>query len=435
MILTLIISISVFVLVTLSVLFFPSFSIKGHKIGTYWIIALIGAALLLATLCLPIEEFWKGLTSSSAVNPLKILILFFSMTVLSVYLDECGLFRYLAKLAVRLSGKSQFLLLGVIYALAAILTVFTSNDVVILTLTPFIVFFAKHTKINPIPYLVAEFVAANTWSMMLLIGNPTNVYLGTSAGIDFTSYFRVMALPTLAAGVLEIGLVYLLFFRHLKEEIVPEEDDFKIESKADLIIGLIHLGLCLGFLIASSYLSFEMWLVALIAASSLVLTSTIYHLLDHKHWSYLAHTAERLPYQLIPFVISMFVIVASLQYQGVASKIGEWLSNTHPIWGYGLSSFLVANLVNNIPMSVLFSVLPVGMPEPSYLQAIYASIIGSNIGAFLTPVGALAGIMFSSLLAQYDIHYGFKEFVRYGFLIALPVILISLAVLQLVLQV
>ena len=76
--------------------------------------------------------------------------------------------------------------------MVAILTIFTSNDIVILTFTPFICYFSKNAKINPIPYLVAEFAAANTYSMMLIIGNPTNIYLATSASIDFISYFNTI---------------------------------------------------------------------------------------------------------------------------------------------------------------------------------------------------------------------------------------------------
>jgi arsenical pump membrane protein len=37
------------------------------------------------------------------------------------------------------------------------------------------------------------------------------------------------------------------------------------------------------------------------------------------------------------------------------------------------------------------------------LRAVYASIIGSNIGAFLSPVGALAGVMWMSILKRHDI--------------------------------
>ena len=62
-------------------------------------------------------------------------------------------------------------------------------------------------------------------------------------------------------------------------------------------------------------------------------------------------------------------------------------------------------------------------------QAIYATIIGSNIGAFLTPVGALAGIMFQSLLSKYGVKFTFKDFVKYGSIISVPVIATALAML------
>jgi arsenical pump membrane protein len=66
------------------------------------------------------------------------------------------------------------------------------------------------------------------------------------------------------------------------------------------------------------------------------------------------------------------------------------------------------------------------------IGAIYASIIGSNIGAFLTPIGALAGIMFTNLLSKYEIKYSFIDFVKYGVIISIPTITISLLILSLI---
>ncbi|MDD4543017.1 MAG: ArsB/NhaD family transporter, partial [Clostridia bacterium] len=59
---------------------------------------------------------------------------------------------------------------------------------------------------------------------------------------------------------------------------------------------------------------------------------------------------------------------------------------------------------------------------------------GSNIGAFLTPVGALAGIMWTSLLKKHDIKYTFADFIRYGIVISVPTIFASLFVLDIVLK-
>ena len=54
--------------------------------------------------------------------------------------------------------------------------------------------------------------------------------------------------------------------------------------------------------------------------------------------------------------------------------------------------------MGNIPMSILFSNLVSGLTGKAYLEGVYSSIIGSNIGAMFTPIGALAGIMFSSFV-------------------------------------
>ena len=165
------------ILVFISVLVKPHFNIGKIQIGTYWVISCIGALVLILSGSVPIKYLLSELNSQAQINPIKILILFFTMTSLSIFLDEVGFFRYLANLAIKKTGKSQIKLFIIIYALVSILTIFTSNDIVILTFTPFICFFAKEAHINPIPYLFGEFVGANTWSMFLIIGNPTNIYI------------------------------------------------------------------------------------------------------------------------------------------------------------------------------------------------------------------------------------------------------------------
>ena len=430
MIATIIISVITFLGITLSTLFFPRIKLGKISLDTYWLIALLGALILVITTLCPIKEIDASWTSSAAINPLKILVLFFSMTILSIFLDEVGLFRFLACFAVKHAKNSQTALFFILYFLVAFLTVFTSNDIVILTFTPFICFFCKRTKISPIPFLIAEFTAANTWSMMFVIGNPTNIYLATSANITFIDYFKVMAIPTLCSGLVEIAIIYLLFRKKLGQVLSCENcEAVHIESKFDLIVGVAHLLVCLVFLIISPYIHLDMWLISWICAASLLVFVIITRLVRRKQWHYLTNPLKRLPYQLIPFVLSMSIIVIALHYQGVAEKIGELLNTVSPILSYGASSFLMANMVNNIPMSILFADVPLALNGQAYYQAIYATIIGSNIGAFLTPVGALAGIMFQSLLSKYEVKFTFKDFVKYGSIISVPVIATALAML------
>lgn len=433
MLATIIIAILTCLSLILSILFFPKIKIKNKEINTYWIIGLLGALFMILFKCISFDSVLKSLTSNSSVNPLKILMLFISMTILSIFLDEVGFFRYLASQASKRAKSSQSTFFLILYLLVSILTIFTSNDIVILTFTPFICYFAKNTKINPLPYLVAEFAAANTWSMLLIIGNPTNIYLGTSFGIDFISYFKVMLVPTLLAGSIEIILIYLLFKKQLKQPIIIEVKEEHIKDKVSLIIGLVHLFSCLVLLVISSYINLEMWLISLISSLSLILCNSIYYLIKKIKFETIEHTFIRLPWDLIPFVISMFIIVISLKEQGISSAISKLLGTNHPIINYGYSSFLTSNLINNIPMSVLYSTIPNMTDNTSQLQAIYSSIIGSNIGAFLSPLGALAGIMFTSLINKQNINYSFSSFVKYGIIISIPTLTIALLGLSIVL--
>lgn len=432
MIATIVISGITFLLIALSLFLFPKIKIGKIQFHTYWVIALIGATILLCSSLAPIENVWQQLTSNSKINPLKILVLFFSMTLISIMLDEFGLFKYLANLAVKVAKNNQYSLFFILYGLVSILTIFTSNDIVILTLTPFICFFCKRATINPLPYLIAEFTAANTWSLMFVIGNPTNIFLATTADINFVQYLKVMALPTIAAGIVELGLLFLLFRKHLKQSLlVSVEEHYEFENKVTLIVGVIHLVVCLIFLIISSYLNLEMWMISLVCAGSLLVYTVISSIFVKNDRKYVAGSLKRLPYPLIPFFLSMFVIVVALSYQGVAGEIAKSFGNQNTIWVYGYTSFIASNLVNNIPMSILYSNLCSSLSGLSYKSSVYASIVGSNIGAFLTPMGALAGIMFTGLLEKHEVKFSFIDFIKYGVAVAIPTLTVCLSVLLL----
>ena len=418
-------------LMILGVLFFPKIGIGKIRLDTYWIIVLIGAAVVLICARKDAAAIGNAMIASTAVNPIKILVLFLSMTVLSVFLDELGFFGYLASFALRHSHGGQKRLFFSLYVTVAILTVFTSNDVIVLSFTPFICYFAKEAKIDPMPYLAAEFVAANTWSMALVIGNPTNIYLATASGVDFISYLKISILPTVAAGGVSLLFLWLLFNKKLKAPISGSARRTGIEDKAALIIGIVHLGVCTLLLAIGSYVGLEMWLVALCSVGSLFLCYGILSLIKKQSPRVLLGCLRRAPWQLIPFLLSMFVMTEALSYQGTTAAIAKLIGTKGAVFTYGALSFLASNLINNIPMSVLFSSM-ISLSDAG-AGALFATIIGSNLGAFFTPIGALAGLMFSSILSEHDIKFGYRDFLKLGVVVALPALAAALTVLHLVL--
>ena len=173
-----------------------------------------------------------------------------------------------------------------------------------------------------------------------------------------------------------------------------------------------------------------MYLICLIFCVSL-LSFFVCYSLKIKNYSYLKSCFRRVPYTLIPFILSMFTIIMALDSYNVFDYIYKGLNKLsndsfQPIV-YLITSTLSCNVVNNIPMSLAYGSI---LSNTENINLVYATIIGSNIGALLTPVGALAGIMWNRMLNESDVKYNFLDFVKNGFVITITLLVsVSLAIL------
>ena len=426
---------------SLSLAIKPTIKFRKFELQLFWIIPLIGAFFLIIFGVVPValdrpESLFYALTSSARINPIQILILFISVSILSIVLDEAGFFKWMANYALQKAGTSQKRIFFSLYITISILTIFTSNDIVILTFTPFIAYFAKRARINPLPYLIMNFIAANTWSVLLVIGNPTNIFLATSYAISFFDYFLTMVLPTVVLSLTALAMTYFLFRKSINLPIQAEKEPIQISlSKTLMIVGLFHLFGCTFLLSISNLIQVEMWLICMLFAISMTIFTLVYSLVRKKN--VIGRVYARTPWNLIPFVLSMFTIVYGLELTGISSSIGRFLESTSfsspllTVFQYGFLSTFSANVLNNIPMSVAFSTIITSSSMVN--QALFATIIGSNLGAILTPVGALAGIMWMAILKKENISLSFIEFFKYGILILLPSLILGLFTLYLVL--
>ncbi|MBQ3213576.1 MAG: hypothetical protein IJB10_00995 [Clostridia bacterium] len=405
--------------------------IKNINLSLYWIILLISAVFCLIFGFCNFSDVFNLFINNSAINPLKILIIFISLTTLSVLLDEIGFFKYLAHLVLHKAKTSQTKLFICFYLIISLLTIVTSNDIIILTFTPFICYFAKQAEIDPTPYIVSEFVAANTWSTFLIIGNPTNIYLATSFNINFVDYFLNMALPTLCASSVSFLLLFLIFRKKLKQPIEIHEDTTKITmNKTYLTIGLIGLSSCIVLMAISSYINIEMWYIPLFCSFATFIACYISTLVDKRRKrNFLVRALKKAPYSLIPFLLSMSIIILVLNNCGFINIFAGFIDGKNIIL-IGIISFVLANIINNIPMTMFFASV---FQNCALLSSsmIYSSIMASNICAFFTPIGALAGIMFMKILKQNKIKFSYGKFIAYGTIIAIPTLLTGLGLIYL----
>ena len=442
---TKIVAILTCIVMILMIILKPSLKFKHFNVDTFWIIALIGAIITFCVNPLKLGDVKSALTASSALNPLKIIAILFGLSFLSLNLDELGFFKYLALYATKKVNQSQTKLFFILYALISFLTIFTSNDIIILTFTLFICYFSRLTKINPIPYLVMEFVAANTYSLFLIIGNPTNIYLATNFDISFLSFLKTMALPTIAIGLTSILVLYLLFKKDLQKPFsnTLELNDIALTNKPLTIISIIHLLGCMILLAIANYIKLEMWVICLGIAFSQAIFTLIFDVVNKVRKketnNHLLIIIKKLPFSLGIFVLSMYLIVLSLDRIYVFTNLSTFLNSLtcNSKFGYllvyGISSFIACNIINNIPMSLAATPVLINVTEAYQNTSVFVTILSSNLGALLTPIGALAGIMWMRILKEQRINFSFFSFTKYGLVISPLLLAVGIGVLLLIL--
>ncbi len=239
---------------------------RNIRIDSYILGALLGPVLIILFGILNLSQILTGLGGVGSLNPFGILILFLSMVFMSIFLDITGFFEYCARIALKHAGGNGRHLFFTVYLTVSLLTIFTSNDIIILTFTPFIYYFSKNAGIDPKPYLIGEFFAANTWSMMLYIGNPTNIVLAAAFDLRFDEYTKWMLLPAITAGLMNMLLLYILFRKNINKPLLQTkiiDPRSAITDKTSTILGLLILGGCIVGLTIAPYLNIEMWIISL----------------------------------------------------------------------------------------------------------------------------------------------------------------------------
>ncbi|KAI8370360.1 uncharacterized protein BYT42DRAFT_85368 [Radiomyces spectabilis] len=147
----------------------------------------------------------------------------------------------------------------------------------------------------------------------------------------------------------------------------------------------------------------------------------------------------RMPWAVLPFSLSMFVLVEALSDTGwigtFAIALSVFTKNyITAVYGSVAVSILVCQFLNNIPMTILFTRM---IQHPNFTSRVQSDavmqgmilglIVGSNIGACLTIIGSLAGIMFDHILKTKGIHVlGYVRFLKWNIMI-LPILAVGTA--------
>lgn len=139
------------------------------------------------------------------------------------------------------------------------------------------------------------------------------------------------------------------------------------------------------------------------------------------------------PWAILGFAFGMDLVVFGLRTAGLIGLTAQWLSAAVAAFPAavgvfpGLLTTGVSALLNNHPGLIIgaLTLNEMGGLSGPVLHSAYAGVVlGSDLGALVTPVGTLACLIWFHILAQHGRHYTWWEFFR----ITLVVIPVSLAV-------
>lgn len=148
----------------------------------------------------------------------------------------------------------------------------------------------------------------------------------------------------------------------------------------------------------------------------------------------------RLPFALVPFAFSQFILIEGLAHQGWIEIFANWLvrasdKKMHPtIWLIGVLGVILCNISGtNIGATILLTkvVRAANYPDHSSRAAAIALAVASNIGAVsFTFSASLAGLLWRQILAQKGIFIKQRDFAYWNSFPLLVMTVVGLGVVS-----
>ncbi|KAB7704726.1 arsenic transporter [Bacillus aerolatus] len=402
-----------------------------------------GAALVLLLGIVPLTDVMNIFNIVSGAS-LTIL----STIMMSIVLDSIGFFKWIAfNIIIRSRGSGKRLFFYIIL-LCFLMTMFFNNDGSILITTPIIIHIMTLLKMKPkqaFPYFISGALIATAASAPIAVSNISNLIALKIVGLSLNSYIEMMFIPSLAG----IALIALLLYLYFKKDI-PNKTPF-LHLKWNQTSNTIKLDHPLKLAESNEEVDWRLFKVCLFVV---VLTRASFFALSPfgipTEWIGLSgaflllfirwyrtkvgvlDVFKKTPWHVLLFAFNMYVLVYGLRNVGLNHLIVENLKgfvmanhfNASMVMGLFLT--LLSNVTNNLPAVMIgtLSITEMGLDHQTMQIAYLANVIGSDIGALLTPVGTLATLIWMFLLKKHSIKITWGQYMKVTFIV-IPIGLVA----------
>jgi len=396
--------------------------------------ALVGASLLYAISYLG-SSLYKDLfifdfNTSLTYIDWNVIFLIMGMMIVIAVVERTGIFQWMAFFAYRISRGKMIILLPVLMLITGVASAFLDNVTTMLLMTPITIQIAIAMGVNPLALLLPEVFASNVMGISTLIGTPTNILIGSYAGLSFNE-FMLNLTPGVVLAV--IGLIIYSNLIYRKELGVAREpspllmqqlaERGKITEPEHLKkAGWIGLGMALLFVFGERVHLIPA-VTALIGATALMvwIKPDIEEMIEAVDWTTLV------------FFMALFIVVGGIQEVGLISYIAEFIGDLvgnnlilaliAVIWISAVLSMVIANIPFTAAMLPVIGYLTATIPGAQSKVLFYCLSVGSAMGGNGSLIGASANMVSSGISerAGYPISYAY--FIRKGF----PALLITVS--------
>ncbi|TWO29791.1 arsenic transporter [Campylobacter hyointestinalis] len=409
----------IFIITLLLIIFRPF----GLKIGTS---AVMGA---LVSLFLGVVSFDDTLVVLSVVWDATLTLV--GIIIMSMILDEIGFFEWCALHLSKLSKQNGHLMFVYVLLFGSVVSALFANDGAVLILTPILLAKMKILQLKiktMIAFLLAGGFISDSASLPFVFSNLTNIITANYFKIGFSQYFANMALAYVVSTVASIVVLWIV----LRKDIPPKINTNLLKDPNSVITDIsifkfswffIAILLC-GYFVGDIY-GLPVSLFALGGGVLLLIVSSRTKVIKA------SKIIKNAPWQIVWFSIGLYIVVYGLKNGGMSEYIANLISRAalqgefYAVMTTGFLSAAMSAIMNNLPTNMIMNISLYGTNE----TLAYANIIGSNLGPKMTPFGSLATLLWLHVLEKKGVKIGFWEYSKFGFVVTLPVLFVTLLAL------
>ena len=364
-------------------------------------------------------------------------ITFVAVIIISLILDRIGFFEWAALHVLGLARGSALRAFVYLLILGAIVASVFANDGAALILTPIVY---QQTRVlgfdrrRALPFVMAAGFIADTTCVPLVVSNLVNIVTANIFHIGFLTYASRMAPIDVVSFLASLGVLLVYYRRSLPRSYDPASLETPKSALRD--IQLFRLGWAvLGALLAGYLLSepfhFPVSVPASVAALIFLLAASQSSALSSRM------ILREAPWRIVVFSVGMYLVVYGLFNAGLTVYLSRGLADashhgvlaTALVGGFGAG--ILSAIMNNMPTTLIgaLSIKGAHLAGISHNIAVYALVVGADIGPKFTPIGSLATLLWLHVLDTKGIKITWGQYFRQGIVLAAPVLAITLIAL------